>query len=232
MNLLHLYSVKVEKTQQFLDFHLLKTQEQLSRSQSPPAKRPPHPVTLVISKQHIQSNQKETLQKPNPQSPTDLHQQGDVKAKTKPIPKKKSPADMKFMESMPLEEFVNTEKLDKSLLGGNTTSNKSSKKEDKKKDGNLTIEDYSNDVLDNVVLVDGRPAKQGAALDKQITLFYKMECNICHERGFNFRSLMKHYKERHGVPGYVMCCEKKFHYFYPKKIIEHMAFHLQPNIFM
>ncbi|XP_045527773.1 zinc finger protein 461-like isoform X2 [Pieris brassicae] len=46
------------------------------------------------------------------------------------------------------------------------------------------------------------------------------------------KSLMKHYKDRHGVPGYVTCCDKKFHYFYPKKIIEHMAFHLQPNIFM
>lgn len=143
---------------------------------------------------------------------------------------------MKFLESMPLEEFATTEKLDKTLLNSTATISKPhsppGEKKDSRKEPVKEYVDYTVDTLDPIVIIDGRPAKQGAALDKQITLFYKMECCICHENGFHFRSLMKHYKERHGVPGYVTCCDKKFHYFYPKKIIEHMAYHLQTNIFM
>ena len=155
-------------------------------------------------------------------------QQGDVKL-LKTHQKKKSPSHMKFLEAMPLEEFAVSESLDKSLLNTNP-SNKTSK--DIKKIQNHTSDNFANEVLDPIVLIDGRPAKHGAELDKQISLFYKMQCCICQGQGFNFKSLMKHYKERHGVPGYVTCCDKKFHYFYPKKIIEHMAYHLQPNIFM
>ncbi|CAG4954587.1 unnamed protein product [Colias eurytheme] len=207
---LHLYAVKVEKTQKFLEFHKNKTNEERAQTQTNTNVTPAEP--------------------PKPKAPSTELQQGDTKpVKTKHV-KKKSPSEMKYLEAMPLEEFAKTEKVDKSLLNSTTSANNTiqvNKSEKSKKE-----EEIINDVLDAIVIIDGRPAKQGAALDRQITLFYKMECCICHETGFNFRSLMKHYKDRHGVPGYVTCCDKKFHYFYPKKIIEHMAFHLQPNIFM
>lgn len=189
-----------------------------------------HPIIATLSSQNMADAQKKLLNTP---SNTTEHQQGDAKPSKLKVPKKKSPADMKFMEAMTLEEFANSEKVDKNLLS--TTGIKThlnNKKDLHKEHSNKADLDFSTDSLDPLVLLDGRPAKQGAALDRQITLFYKMECCICHENGFHFRSLMKHYKERHGVPGYVTCCDKKFHYFYPKKIIEHMAFHLQPNIFM
>uniref|UniRef100_A0A2A4J6I8 C2H2-type domain-containing protein n=1 Tax=Heliothis virescens TaxID=7102 RepID=A0A2A4J6I8_HELVI len=192
-----------------------------------------HPIIASLSSQNLSDAQKKTANNTqNLKSPPSELQQGDTKLAKFKVPKKKSPSDMKYMEAMTLEEFANSEKLDKNLLS--TAGTKSYLNTPQKKETH-TIKvdpDLTTDSLDPVVLLDGRPAKQGAALDRQITLFYKMECCICHENGFHFRSLMKHYKERHGVPGYVTCCDKKFHYFYPKKIIEHMAYHLQPNIFM
>lgn len=137
----------------------------------------------------------------------------------------------KCKESLTIEEVVSTENLDKGLLSAGSKTSPIDKPDTKKEDGSSKDGDLS-DTLDPVVLIDGKPTQSGPALDKQITLFYKMECCICHEKGFHFKSLMKHYKDRHGVPGYVSCCNKKFHYFYPKKIIEHMAYHLQSNIFM
>lgn len=171
-------------------------------------------------------------------SPSENLQQGDTKeTKPKQKPKKKTPLDLKFMEAMTLDEFAKSERLDKSLLSPSPTNKPPQQAQNKiEKNKNYTVNKTSAEIvydcLDPIILIDGRPAKQGAELDKQITLFYKMECCICHENGFHFRSLMKHYKDRHGVPGYLTCCEKKFHYFYPRKIIEHMAFHLQQNIFM
>ncbi|PZC78416.1 hypothetical protein B5X24_HaOG202160 [Helicoverpa armigera] len=228
---LHLYAVKVEKTQKFLEFHKMKMQEE-KRDIS--TDRLLHPIITTLSNQNLSDIQKKPASiTQNLKSPPSELQQGDTKLAKFKIPKKKSPSDMKYMEAMTLEEFANSEKLDKSLLS--TPGTKSFLSCSQKKETHQTSKadlDLNTDSLDPVVLLDGRPAKQGAALDRQITLFYKMECCICHENGFHFRSLMKHYKERHGVPGYVTCCDKKFHYFYPKKIIEHMAFHLQPNIFM
>lgn len=198
-----------------------------------------HPIIATLSIQNLPENQKKLNQaQSKPKTPPPDHQQGDAKPSKNKVPKKKSPSDMKFMEAMTLEEFASTEKVDKTLLSTPGPralvlhTNTKKEREIQRDQSNKTDVDFSTDSLDPLVLLDGRPAKQGAALDRQITLFYKMECCICHENGFHFRSLMKHYKERHGVPGYVTCCDKKFHYFYPKKIIEHMAFHLQPNIFM
>ncbi|CAH0592529.1 unnamed protein product [Chrysodeixis includens] len=231
---LHLYAVKVEKTQKFLEFHKMKMQEE--KRDVPNDKL--HPIIAALSIQNLPENQKKLNQtQAKPKTPPTEHQQGDAKPSKHKVPKKKSPSDMKYMEAMTLEEFANSEKVDKTLLSTTGPSalvlHSNSKKDYQSKDHSHKPDvDFSTDSLDPLVLLDGRPAKQGAALDRQITLFYKMECCICHENGFHFRSLMKHYKERHGVPGYVTCCDKKFHYFYPKKIIEHMAFHLQPNIFM
>lgn len=229
--------VKVEKTQKFLEFHKSKsTDEKIHRDQKSVQDRlPPHPITTMSMQNLMQDSNRKKPDTPNPTSTQSELQQGDAKPPKIKSGKKKTSLEMKYLEAMPLEEFAKTEKVDKSLLNGSMNNStvalpnpdKVDKKEVHKKE-----EDEVADILDPVVLVDGRPAKQGAALDKQITLFYKMECCICHENGFHFRSLMKHYKERHGVPGYVTCCDKKFHYFYPKKIIEHMAFHLQPHIFM
>ncbi|XP_026758813.2 zinc finger protein weckle-like [Galleria mellonella] len=233
VSLIHLYTIKVERTQKFLDFHKMKNIEEKRDQQTNDNKMQPAITQLT-------HDFKDTNKKINnlPKSPPTEFQQGDAKPTKQIIPKNKSPSDMKFMEAMPLEEFAKTESVDKSLLNSTSSANKTpvqnviTKEASKKGTSTSQSRDLVNDPLDPVVLINGRPAKQGAALDKQITLFYKMECCICHEKGFNFRSLMKHYKDRHGVPGYVTCCEKKFHYFYPKKIIEHMAFHLQPNIFM
>lgn len=222
---LHLYAVKVEKTQKFLDFHKVKAAEDKHEIHSLENKSPR--VTTTLSVQNIENTGLSKFK-----TPLSELQQGDAKPnKSKPIQKKKSPSDMKFMEAMTLEEFAKAEQLDTNLLSTSCKSPPSCKREHTKESKSEPV-NFSNDSLDPIVLIDGRPAKQGAALDRQITLFYKMECCICHESGFHFRSLMRHYKDRHGVPGYVTCCEKKFHYFFPKKIIEHMAFHLQPNIFM
>ncbi|XP_072941044.1 uncharacterized protein [Epargyreus clarus] len=225
MGALHRYAVKVERTQKFLEFYKAKSNEEKLSQQTVENK-----VHSELSVFEAETNKKLTdALKPNE------FQQGDAK----PVkPKKKSVSDMKFLEAMPLEEFAKSESVDKSLLKSTTSANKpprtisSHKNTIEKIAANCSNSFDNNDTLDPIVLIDGKPAKQGAALDRQITLFYKMECCICHETDFHFRSLMRHYKERHGVPGYVTCCEKKFHYFYPKKIIEHMAYHLQPNIFM
>lgn len=235
---MHLYAVKVEKTQKFLDFHKMKTVEE---KRDVLQETTLHPIITALSMQKLLASAEKkltpspVLPKSPPTSRPD-HQQGDTKpAKPKSLPnKRKSPSDLKFLESMTLDEFASSEKVDKSLLSN--PSHKTVMQTLVTRDSNRRVKheqtEFVKDCLDPVVLIDGRPAKQGAALDKQITLFYKMECCICHENGFHFRSLMKHYKDRHGVPGYVTCCDKKFHYFYPKKIIEHMAFHLQTNIFM
>ncbi|KAJ8736271.1 hypothetical protein PYW08_006927 [Mythimna loreyi] len=228
---LHLYHVKVEKTQKFLEFHKMKMQEE--KREVAAVDKMLHPIIAALSNQNV-SEEKKPLNTQHPKVPPTELQQGDTKpAKFKPT-KKKTLSEMKYMESMTLEEFAHSEKLDKNLLSSATNRiNSPTGKKDAHKDQSKKADpDLNTDSLDSTVLLDGKPAKQGAALDRQITLFYKMECCICHENGFHFRSLMKHYKERHGVPGYVSCCDKKFHYFYPKKIIEHMAFHLQPNIFM
>ncbi|XP_022821723.1 transcription factor Sp3-like [Spodoptera litura] len=228
---LHLYAVKVEKTQKFLEFHKLKIQEEKG---SAPVEKVMHPIIAAMSVQNVAEAQKKPSSGINLKSPSCELQQGDTKNAKLKVPKKKSPSDLKFMESMTLEEFANSEKLDKNMLQQSTGGIKLTgpQKREAQKEQHKPDPEVNTDNLDPLVLLEGRPAKQGAALDRQITLFYKMECCICHENGFHFRSLMKHYKERHGVPGYVTCCDKKFHYFYPKKIIEHMAFHLQPNIFM
>lgn len=192
-----------------------------------------HPIIAAMSAQNVAEGQKKPSGGTNLKSPASELQQGDAKNAKFKVPKKKSPSDLKFMESMTLEEFASSEKLDKNMLSTAGVKLTGPQKREAQKEQPKAQEPETNtDSLDPLVLLEGRPAKQGAALDRQITLFYKMECCICHENGFHFRSLMKHYKERHGVPGYVTCCDKKFHYFYPKKIIEHMAFHLQPNIFM
>ncbi|XP_045459350.1 zinc finger protein weckle-like [Melitaea cinxia] len=230
---LHLYTVKVEKTQKFLSFHNMKSNQNKLNQNLPESKLHPIIATLSEHKTDIKSNNEKEKLSPKSSSPStpSRFQQGDAKL-SQNQPKKKSPSDMKFLEAMPLEEFSITESVDRVLLNSKSSVKEQqtlSKDKDKNRSEN---NNFTNDVLDPIVLIDGRPAKQGADLDKQITLFYKMECCICHELGFHFRSLMKHYKDRHGVPGYLTCCDKKFHYFYPKKIIEHMAYHLQPNIFM
>ncbi|KAF9810248.1 hypothetical protein SFRURICE_011451, partial [Spodoptera frugiperda] len=227
---LHLYAVKVEKTQKFLEFHKTKIQEERMAASADKAM---HPIIAAMSAQNVAEGQKKPSGGTNLKSPASELQQGDTKNAKFKVPKKKSPSDLKFMESMTLEEFASSEKLDKNMLSTAGVKLTGPQKREAQKEQPKAQEPETNtDSLDPLVLLEGRPAKQGAALDRQITLFYKMECCICHENGFHFRSLMKHYKERHGVPGYVTCCDKKFHYFYPKKIIEHMAFHLQPNIFM
>ncbi|KAL4712671.1 hypothetical protein ACJJTC_007968 [Scirpophaga incertulas] len=224
---LHLYTVKVEKTQKFLEFHRSKLEEKKDRQIS---NRQLHPLASSLYGE-------DPRKKPNNsnyrKSSNSDHRQGDTKRSRNKIPKKKSPSDMKFLEAMPLEEFAKIENVDKLLLNNASVLYKSPiDSGTKEKEESIKLQSLEKDIVDPIVLINGRPARTGSALDKQITLFYKMECCICHENSFQFKSLMKHYKERHGVPGYVTCCDKKFHYFYPKRIIEHMAHHLQPNIFM
>lgn len=239
-----MYTVKVEKTQKFLDFHKSKNTEEKFNGTIDVSKL--NPIISPVLPEHFADVDKKVSNSPKAKTPPAAEfQQGDVKtSKNKLTSKKKSPLNMKFLESMPLDEFAKAEEVDKSLLNSAPVVNRprhsspitakprSPTEKKDKLDPVKQLIDPKSDILDPIVLIEGRPAKHGAALDKQITLFYKMECGICHENGFHFRSLMKHYKERHGVPGYVSCCDKKFHYFYPKKIIEHMAYHLQPNIFM
>lgn len=229
VSVLYLYSVKVDKTQKFLDFYKKKSADEKMESIEIVQKL--HPIIATLS---VQNMKKESNLKPHNLSIE--FQQGDQaltvpKSRSPSRPhKKKTPLEMKFLEAMTMEEFASSEKVDKNLLAASGSPLKHLPAPEPKP--TITEPKPETDTLDPIVLIEGRPAKQGAALDKQITLFYKMECCICHEKGFHFRSLMRHYKDRHGVPGYVTCCDKKFHYFYPKKIIEHMAYHLQTNIFM
>ncbi|KAI5644911.1 zinc-finger associated domain (zf-AD) domain-containing protein [Phthorimaea operculella] len=225
---LHLYTVKVDKTQRFLDFYKLKNVDE--KKELPELKM--NPIIEDLSSENVKTQLSRTnkssaeLDRKKAIPPKEqVGQQGDSEKTPKPI--KKRERDMRYNEAMPLEEFAKSEKVDKTML--NMSSRALQHKYGVVMPKKETVQEkpkppeVHNEVLDTVVLIDGRPAKQGQALDKQITLFYKMECCICHESGFHFRSLMKHYKDRHGVPGYVTCCDKKFHYFYPKKIIEHMA---------
>ncbi|XP_011568693.3 zinc finger protein weckle [Plutella xylostella] len=227
---MHLYSIKVNKTQKYLDFHKQRRDDRARIS-----------VTVPILNE---TPPKEARLKKSPRETKPINNdQGDTRSVKPVVSKKVTPNEMKFLESLTMEEFANTEKLDQCILSSPGSSNDGSPKKITTNNNNNKIEKKRSktpspdettkiDVLDPTVLINGRPARHGADLDKQITLFYNMECCICHERAFHFKSLMKHYKERHGVPGYLTCCNKKFHYFYPKRIIEHMAFHLQANIFM
>ncbi|CAG4978191.1 unnamed protein product [Parnassius apollo] len=209
--------------------------EQLIHSQFMQEKKL-QPIINEFSSQNVQGDSQEVINHSMSKSNT-AERQGNLNSANPKESRNKSRLEMKYMEAMPLEEFATTEHLDASLLMNPCTQNNESfvynldNKVDTEKEKKICTHNTC-EVIDPIVLIDGKPAKQGADLDKQITLFYQMECCICHGKGFDFKSLMKHYKERHGVPGYVTCCEKKFHYFYPKKIIEHMAYHLQPNIFM
>jgi hypothetical protein len=183
---MHLYAVKVEKTQKFLDFHKMKFVED-KRETPTEIKALATSLVTSLSSQNINETNKKPPNNVKLKTPPSEHQQGDVKLNKKQIPKKKSPSDMKFMEAMTLEEFANTEKVDKSLLNSSQMLCKPSnqpteKKETTKKDTKLETSEIIPESLDPIVLIDGRPARQGAALDKQITLFYKMECCICHEK--------------------------------------------------
>lgn len=223
---MHLYTVKVEKTQRFLDFHNAKNNSDKKDTQIKSRPRSAALDKSLSSSHDVQNDKEKTL---SDKAKRQEHQHGDVKDVKCNLKneRKKGNNSAKFMEDMSLEEFLASEKIDKSMLSNSSSLDGGESKRVKEKK-----QDIVNETLDPIVLLDGKPAKQGPALDRQITLFYKMECCICHETGFHFRSLMKHYKDRHGVPGYVTCCNKKFHYFHPKRIIEHMAYHLQPNIFM
>ncbi|GBP68851.1 Zinc finger protein weckle [Eumeta japonica] len=240
---MNLYSVKVEKTQKFLDFH--KTKILSDKKSDKQESNKSRPITTAQSDHRPGAERRSERHRENAGSNMKRHsslsENANRNVRATKSPKKKSAVTTrsKHMESMPLEEFVKSENLDERLLTGASTP------EHDTETPNLVeivpraprappprnVEPQK-DGLDPVVLINGRPARQGAALDRQVTLFYKMECCICHETGFNFKSLMQHYKDRHGVPGYVTCCEKKFHFFHPKRIIEHMAYHLQKDIFM
>lgn len=215
---IYLFTVKVEKTQKFLDFYVMKNAKE--------KKDKTHPVVITIEEKINDNDIKKTNISQECKLIPDCNH-GDIKENTTNTNfyKNKSTTDIKPQEHITLDEFVKIENIDKTLLQ-KTKNISESKNTDKNKVESIT------EVFDPIVLINGKPAKEGIALDKQISLFYKMECCICNETGFHFRSLMKHYKDRHGVPGYVTCCNKKFHYFYPKRLIEHMAYHLQPNIFM
>ncbi|KAI8438692.1 hypothetical protein MSG28_011108 [Choristoneura fumiferana] len=216
---LHLYAIKVEKTQKFLEFHKLKANEKRDQQYQHGNTTKLHPLATV-SAQNLADTETTGKKPQQSSSPPAEHQQGDAKLKPKAA-KKKSPADMKFLESMPLEEFATAEKLDKTLLNSTAPASKPDEKKDSsRKEPVKEYVDYTVDTLDPIVIIDGRPAKQGAALDKQITLFYKMECCICHENGFHFRSLMKHYKERHGVPG-CHSCHQNFQT--SQELVEHQS---------
>lgn len=224
---IHLYAVKVDKTQKFLEFHSIKTEKQNNKYDPLPQSASADAACRSTKHnndkpQTIDSNNTNEKKKTSSEKPLNK-QKGDVK-ETSSAPRSKSTSNMKYKEDMPLEEFLATEMVENSLFEPPPVSEKPNSDRAKEND--------SDKLVDTVVLINGKPAAEGADLDKQISSFYKMECCICHEADFHFRSLMRHYKDKHGVPGYVTCCNKKFHYFHPKRLIEHMAFHLQPNIFM
>jgi uncharacterized Zn-finger protein len=74
--------------------------------------------------------------------------------------------------------------------------------------------------------------KDGNDLEGSIAEYCKMECTECvngQVKFSNWQELKKHYRDQHQMPGFIVCCEKKF----AKRvhILGHIARHLNPAAF-
>ncbi|KAM7345538.1 transcription factor grauzone-like [Cochliomyia hominivorax] len=65
--------------------------------------------------------------------------------------------------------------------------------------------------------------------DKFIAEHFKITCCLCQTTMKTFHDMCQHFKMKHKIRGYVMCCSKKI--FRRCYLIDHINFHLNPNYF-
>lgn len=65
--------------------------------------------------------------------------------------------------------------------------------------------------------------------EAQIRDYFKMECDICKCKFFKFLEAKAHYRTEHKTRGYLLCCNRK--YFHRGTVLDHIAFHVNPDSF-
>ncbi|XP_059619175.1 transcription factor grauzone-like [Phlebotomus argentipes] len=64
---------------------------------------------------------------------------------------------------------------------------------------------------------------------RNIEEFFRMDCHICEESFGKLGDLWDHFRESHKRRGYIFCCDVKLDR--PSKILDHRAYHLNPDAF-
>ena len=74
-------------------------------------------------------------------------------------------------------------------------------------------------------LIQDKPCSGYDPIDNEkIKTMCNMNCNICSDPQESFASARRHYKDCHGIDGYIMCCNKKF------KLRIHLIDHLNAHL--
>lgn len=66
-------------------------------------------------------------------------------------------------------------------------------------------------------------------MDEKILDFVKLDCEDCAHKSTNYLDFLAHTRLVHGKPGFVYCCGKKFNR--RSKIVDHIGWHINPDIF-
>jgi len=66
-------------------------------------------------------------------------------------------------------------------------------------------------------------------INRKISKFMKLNCDICNNEISSFKALQKHFECNHGESGYAICCGEKFYKRY--LLVHHIDFHLASNNF-
>lgn len=65
----------------------------------------------------------------------------------------------------------------------------------------------------------------------KIPPYFDMSCDLCNAAFDSFQRVKKHYKMRHKISkGYIKCCSNK-KFYKRSSIIDHIKWHLNPNLF-
>lgn len=81
----------------------------------------------------------------------------------------------------------------------------------------------------STMIQDGLVVVRGKRLQRLVTKFYSLKCEMCGTRLLTFTSLMEHYRTEHKQVGSVNCCGFKLKKY--RAAVLHMAKHLQPDAF-
>lgn len=72
--------------------------------------------------------------------------------------------------------------------------------------------------------------KESDKVLEKLSLYFKMFCDLCLSPFSTFSEAIKHFKEVHDQPGYIICnCNKKFQHLY--KITQHCIWHENPEVY-
>lgn len=74
-----------------------------------------------------------------------------------------------------------------------------------------------------------RGRKHIAANDVKIREFFSMTCDLCSDQFETFAKAKKHYRIVHQVPGYLTCCNRRFHR--RGTALNHIFYHSNPDAF-